>query len=217
MKYLIYILPFSINAIELTTIFIGIYHYQKYKDKFLKYFLWFLGYGFLTEMLGIVVGIGFKKPNHIVYNIYAMIYYFFFYWLFYTYFKNKRNKLIVSFFIPCLIIVFVIDSFFFNNVFDDFQFYTLLFGSITLIITIILFFVEILNSDAILKVKHLLIFWVAVGVMLFQLGFIPVFLSTKYINYSNGLTYGYILLILNFVTSLCYSLGFIWSKKELDY
>jgi len=217
MKYLIYILPFSIHTIELITIFIGIYHYKKYKDTLLKYFLWFLCYGFMTEMLGIIVGVGFKKPNHIVFNIYAVIYYLFFYWLFYKFLKNKRNKIIVNFFVFSFIIMFIIDSFYFSSVFGNFQYYTLLFGSITLIITIILFFIEILNSDAILKVKNLLIFWVAVGVLLFQLGFIPVFLATKYINYSNGLTYGYILLLLNFITSFCYSYGFISSKKGLDY
>lgn len=217
MEEMIYILPFSIDAIELITIFIGIYHYKKYKDTLLKYFLWFLCYGFITEMLGIVIGYGFKKSNYIVFNVYAIISYFFFYWLFYNSFKNKRNKHIVSFFILCFTLVFIIDSFFFNTIFDNQQYYTLLFGSISLIVTIILFFIEILNSEAILKVKHLLIFWVAVGLLLFQLGFIPVFLASKYINYSNGLTYGYILLILNFITSLCYSLGFIWTKKNLNY
>jgi len=217
LKYLIYILPFSINAIELITIFIGAYNYKKYKDTFLKYFLWFLGYGIFTEIFGALFYKFFNFSNFIVFNIYALVQFLFFLWLFYKYFKTKKYRILTKITGNLIIICFIINTLYFQNIFTSYQSYFFLIGGIFLLICAILFFIEILNSEAILKVKHLPIFWVAVGIMLFQLGFIPVFIATKYINYSNGLTYGYILLILNFITSLCYSLGFIWSKKGLDY
>jgi len=217
MKEMIYILPFSINVIELVTIFIGIYHYKKYKNTFLKYFLWFLCYGFFTEMVGFVVSDISKKQNFIVFNIYALIQFLFFLWLFYKYYKTPVYKTLIKFMWGVILLFFIINTLFFQDIYVTYQSYFFLIGGVFLLISVILFFIEILNSEAILKIKHLPIFWVAVGIMLFQLGFIPVFLATKYINYSNGLTYGYILLILNFITSLCYSLGFIWSKKNLDY
>jgi len=216
MKYLIYILPFSINTIELITIFIGVYHYKKYKSTLLKYFLYLLWYGIFTEAMGIVVSIVFKFPNHIVFNIYVLVRALFLLWLFGNYFKNKINIKITQFFRYFLIIWFVINSIFYESILAT-QTFTYYLSSLFLIITIILFFIEILNSEAILKIKNLLIFWVAAGVLLFELGFTPVFIAKDYINYSNGLTYGYILLLLNFLTSICFSLGFIWSKKEVDY
>jgi hypothetical protein len=217
MQKLIYILPLSINALELITIIIGFVYYKKYSNTKLKYFLWFLVYGFLTEMLGIAMGVGFKEPNYIIFNIYSIVYFLFFYWLFYTYLKKTINKRFVKGFIIFFILTSTINSVFFQSIHGHYQSYTWFFGSTTLIITIILFFTEMLNSEAIFRLKHLLLFWVGAGALLFQLGFIPVFIATKYINYSNGLTYGYILLILNLITSVCYSLGFIWTKKNLNY
>lgn len=217
MKYLIYILPFSINALELITIIIGLYHYKKYENSPLKYFLWFLCYGFLTEMAGVYISTILKLPNHIVFNIYALVQFEFFLWLFYKYIKTMKYKILVKIFSAFIILFFVINSLFIQDISKTFQSYFLLSGSVLLMFIVILFFIEIMSSDAILKVKNLLIFWVAVGILLFQLGFLPVFIATKYINYSNGPTYGYILVILNFITSLCYSLGFIWTKKNLSY
>jgi len=216
MKYLIYILPFSINIIELITIFIGLYHYRKYKHTPLKYFLYLLWYGIFTEAMGIVVSIVFKYPNYIVFNIYVLVRALFLLWLFGKYFKNKVNIKITQFFKYFLILWFVIDSVFYENILAT-QSFIYYISSLFLIITIILFFIEILNSEAILKIKKLLIFWVAAGVLLFELGYTPVFIAHKYINYTQGLTYGYILLLLNFLTSICFCLGFIWSKKDVDY
>lgn len=217
MEYLIYILPFSINALELITIVIGFVHYNKYKHTPLKYFLWFLCYGFATEILGYLISIELKQPNDIVFNIYALVQFVFFLWLFFKYFKTQQYKSITKIFGILVILSFVIISLFIQDLFQSYQSYFFLIGGVFLIIDIILFLIEIINSDAVLNLKHLLIFWVAIGVLLFQLGFMPVFIATNYINYSNGNTYGYILLILNFITSLCYSLGFIWTKKNLNY
>ena len=217
MYYLIYYLPFYINALELIAIIIGFVHYHKYKHTLLKYFLWFLCYGFLSEMIGFLVSYVFKQNNVIIFNIYTLVQYEFFLWLFYKHFKTVQYKILTKSIGLFTGFSFIINSIFFQDIFTTFQSYSLLLGGFFLIITIILFFTELLNSDVILMVKNLLIFWVAVGILLFQLGLIPVFIATKYINYSNGNTYGYILLILNFITSLCYSLGFIWTKKNLNY
>ncbi len=217
MEDLNYILPFSINGLKLITIIIGVVNYKKYKHTPLKYFLWFLVYGFLAEILIMVISVDFEKLNHIVYNIYSIVYFTFSFWLFFKYLKNKKNCFMANIFNVIIVIIFIINTLFFQDIYNSFQSYTWLFGSLFLIITIIIFFIELLNSEKILNLKHLLIFWVALGIFLFQLGFLPVFIATKYINYNNGLTYAYILLILNFITSLCYSLGFIWTKKKLNY
>lgn len=46
-KYMIYILPFSIDAILITAAIIGSFHYKKYKRTPLKYFLFFF-YGMVS-------------------------------------------------------------------------------------------------------------------------------------------------------------------------
>jgi len=214
---MVYILPFTLDAIIIITAIIGSFHYKKYKNTPLKYFLFLLWYGIFTEAMGIVVSIVFKYPNYIVYNIYVFIRAMFLLWLFSKYLKKTKSKQIVKYFIYLTVLFFIINTLFVQNIFKDSQSYFYFFGGILLIVTILIFFIEILNSEAILKIKNVLIFWVAAGVLLFELGFTPVFIANKYINYSHGLTYGYILLLLNLITSVCFSLGFIWSKKGVDY
>jgi len=211
---MIFTLPYFINSLEFITIIIGFIFYDRYKHTALKYFLWFLIYGFLTEILGLFIGFNMKLPNHVIFNIYAVVYYLFFFWLFNTYLKNKKYKTVVKLFTLGFLLVVLVNNIFYENIFSHYQPYIWLYGNIALIITIILFFTEVFNSDIILKLKSYQIFWVAVGVFIFQIGFLPVFVATKYINNSNGLTYGYILLFLNLVTSICFSLSFIWTKKN---
>lgn len=217
MKYLIYILPVSINVLELITIVIGIIYYKSYKHTFLKYFLYFLIFGFLTEMVGIFVVVVLHKSNFIIYNLYALVQFIFFLWLFYKYFKTEQYKTLSKFFITAIVLFFILDTFFLQDIFSAFQSYFFFLGGIFLITISILFLVELLNSDAILSVKNLLIFWITIGIFLFQLGFIPVFITKSVINFSQQLTYSYILLILNIISCTCYSIGFIRSKEGIDY
>ncbi len=206
-----------INLILIITFVISVFTYKKYKNTPLKYFVYFLGYGIATEFLGRYFYDIFGFPNYILYNIYALIQFIYFLGLFLRSFKKRISKNTVKIFIVLCLVFFFINSFFYQNILKNIQSYFFLFGGIILIITILLFLIELLNSDSILKIKNLLIFWVAVGMFLFQLGFIPVFMANNYINYAHGITYGLILLILNVISCTCYILGFIWSKKEVDY
>ncbi len=207
----------SIVLLLIITFIIGVYNYKNYKHTFNKYFLYFLGYGIATEIFGANFYKLFDFSNHIVYNFYALVQFLFYLWLFSKYLKNSTNKKIVKYFKYLTFLFFVINSLFAQSIIEVSQSYFFFFSGILLIITILLFFVEILNSDSILKIKNLLIFWIAIGVLLFQLGFIPVFMAHKYINYTHGFTYGYILLLLNIISCGSFSLGFIWAKKGVDY
>lgn len=209
--------PYIIDILLIVTFVIGLFNYKKYKNTYAKYFLFFLAYGLLTEFLGYFYAVLFRKPNHIFFNIYTLVQYFFFFWLLSKYFKNALNKKAVKIFTILVSLAFIINSLFFQSIFKVSQSYFFLFGDTLFIIAIILFFIEILNGDAILKIRNLLIFWAVAGALLFELGYIPVYLTYKYINYVNGPTYGYIILFLNIISCSCYSFGFIASKKGVDY
>jgi len=212
------IISYIIKILLIITFIIGLFNYKHYKDTPLKYFIYFLAYGIATEIFGRFFFYKFFKfANYIVYNVYALVQFIFFLWLFYKYFKTKKYKNLTVFFLITILLFFALNTIFFQNIFETLQSYFYLLGGIFLIISTILFFIELLNSDAILNIKHLLIFWVGVGIFLFQLGFIPVFITKSIINISHGLTYSYILLILNIISCTCYSLGFLWSKKGIDY
>lgn len=213
-----YYISSSIKIVLILAFIIGLFNFKKFKNSPSRYFLYFLGYGIATEIFG---GLFFYKlfkfPNYILYNFYAAVQFVFYLWLLGKYLKSKKTRKIIKTFMSVILIFFIFNTIFFQNILLGLQSYFFLFGGILLIITIILFFIEILNSNAVLDIKHFLIFWVATGVLLFQLGFIPVFIAKNYINHSQGLTYGYILLLLNFISSTCFSLGFIWSRKGVNY
>lgn len=71
---------------------------------------------------------------------------------------------------------------------------------------------ELLESDEVLSIKNSLFFWIALGVFLYNLGFLPAFALFKFITVFG--MFQYITFILNIIMHSCYITGFIISKKE---
>ena len=202
------------------TIIIALYNKKTYANTVYKYFFYFLIYTILTELagyiVGYIIGIPYKLKNHFVYNTYIIIN-FVFYLLFYkNLFRKKSNKKIVTIFL-ILYLLFTVSDF----IFLDPPFLTGLIsinftvGSIFLIITIILFLFEIINNELVLNLKKSLIFWISVGVLLFFIGVLPIFIASEFLGFKG--IYKQILYFLNVILYGCFSLGFILSEKKYLY
>jgi len=117
-----------------------------------------------------------------------------------------------------MLIIYVI-FYFYNYIFIQNTLHTsqtnpIIIGSIFIIISAIFLFVELLNSDDILIINKLLLFWVSIGVLLFYAGIVPIFVMADFLNY-RGL-FDYIILSLNIIMYSCFIIGFIFSKKEYN-
>ena len=90
---------------------------------------------------------------------------------------------------------------------------TFIVGSVITVIASIFYFLELLNSNEVLKIKTSLRFWVATGLLLFNVGMVPFMVFSKQFNGYNEIRMT-ILISLNFILYTCYSLGFIWAKQD---
>jgi len=206
---------YTYPLIYLTVIIVGVFNYKKYsQNKYLKYFLFFLIYSFLTEIIGSYVARVLVVKNNFIYNTWDIVNFLFYSYFFLSKISNKRKRKFVKIlqfvFISFTIINLLFYSHFVNEVLIS---NAILTGSLVSIIVIV-FFTELLESDQILTIQKSLFFWVGLGVFLFNLVFLPAFSLLKYTSV-NG-SWKYITLGLNIVMGSCFIIGFIVSKKEYN-
>ncbi|MFD1292872.1 hypothetical protein ACFQ5N_03395 [Lutibacter holmesii] len=112
------------------------------------------------------------------------------------------------------IVIVAIDVIFIENFITEGLINIMIIGSLFVVISVMLFFVELINRDEILEIQNSLIFWISIGVLLFNIGFIPIIIIAEFIAYRG--VFSYIILTLNIIMSLCFITGFLVSKKEFN-
>lgn len=111
-------------------------------------------------------------------------------------------------------IISIIDILFFISFTESNMDNNIIVGSILITITVMIYLVELLQDDAVLYLNRSMYFWISIGVLLFNIGFIPVFAIANYIKYSG--VFNIITLLLNVLMVGCFITGFIVSKKEFN-
>ena len=96
---------------------------------------------------------------------------------------------------------------------NNFHHSTFVFGAIINIILSLFFFSQLLRSTYETAVKYHLRFWIAAGLILFNVGLVPLMIFSELFDAHDDVRV-LILLILNFILYSCYSIGFLWSKRE---
>lgn len=201
--------------IYLITLTFALISYKKYRNNpQLKLFLYFLIYSFLTEVVGSFIISYFNVRANIVYNswwlIGSLFYMLFFLNKIETFFKRKIIIGLISVFVTYNIV----NILFFKNYISQIFIDSFIIGCIFIVVTIMMYYTEILNSDAILNIKKAIYFWISIGVLIFSIGMIPVLVIAEFIHYKG--VFDYIILGLNILMSLCFITGFLVSKKEFN-
>jgi len=128
--------------------------------------------------------------------------------------KNAFKRNIIKLFIVSYSIISIIDILFFTSFTESNMDNNIIVGSILITITVMIYLVELLQDDAVLYLNRSMYFWISIGVLLFNIGFIPVFAIANYIKYSG--VFNIITLLLNVLMVGCFITGFIVSKKEYN-
>ena len=202
---------------EVLTALLGLYFLTKRrKDKILKYFVFFICYVAINELVGLYIKLN-EGINAIIHNIYSLINFSFFFIIYMISLSNRFfRKLIISFFI-FYIIIFIINGFF-ENYLNEYQRLPYIIGALFLIVTIFLYYIELLNSEKVLNAKKDLLFWISVGLLIYYVGNLPFRIMR---NYYSELTDATILFLVSFSLTLimnsCFIIGFIWSDKKQPY
>jgi hypothetical protein len=207
-------LKYSGLIIQFITAVVATFYYPKYKNSHTKYLLPFLWYVALNDVIGGIYSAYVSKYNVPFYNIYQIVFTVYYLSLFKSVVESLKFKRLISYFI--LIYLF---SFFVATLTDDFFKYHLslsyITGSLLIVTSILFYFSEILNSDKIIRINKMLMFWISVGLLISLLPDIPFDVIRRYYEKSPTIPYIY---AVTFALVITYNLilisGFIWSEKE---
>jgi len=199
----------------LLIILVGIVYFNKIKQSLpLRLFLIFLGYSLITEILGTYFGFFARINTAVIYNIWNLINYLFYSLFFFLIIKNKLKRRIITLLAVLFFGFELINTLFFQDFLNEVFINNAILGYLLLAIIVILFFTELLNSDQIMRVQKSMFFWISLGVLLYSLVFIPVFIIGEFISYRG--IYRYVTFGLNIIMAICFITGFIVSKKEFN-
>lgn len=175
--------------------------------------MYFICYTFINELTGIFFIRNGINAN-IIYNTFSIISTIFFLFFFRSLIKNISFKKTLLWLVIVFIVSVVFNSFIQQDIIHTLQTNTFILGFLIVIVTILLFFFEILNSDDILKLNKLPNFWISVGIFSFAICIVPVMVIANFIGWSGA--YDYILLAVNVIMYSCFTYAFILSKKEFN-
>lgn len=209
----------SIKFFELGGAIIGFLYYRKLKDTFWKYLPVFLLVLFCLELYGQFLGEHKKYDANI--NLFKLVVvpsiFSFYSFIFYKILSKKRLVLI------CIgLVLFILSLVLEYTILKSFHpFYASLsigIVNIFFLVYCILFYIELINSEELMKFYTLLSFWFCSGILIFYLGCLPYFglynlLATKFFK-SIFLPYTWIFVGLNYIMYSFFIVGIIWSKKK---
>jgi len=226
---------FITHFVEIMAALAGIYSYKKYKHTVVKYFIWFLVYIAVLELIGAyprflrdfeflrevevyLKGTKFEK-NHWWYTIFwgmgsPMFYSFYFQNLI----KSKKNTRwlyysTLVFFVFCMVIIASNWDIFFVASFPGIS----VFGAAIILMSIVFYFLEILQSDRILSFNNSINFYISTVLLIWFLVITPlVFYQIYYAmaDWSFIFLRWQIYLTLNIFMYSTFSIALLWCKPQ---
>ncbi len=201
---------------QLITSVIGSIYFYKYKNTFLKYFLIVLWYIALNDLSGFLL----RNNNYrveILYNTYYLIVFSYLMFLFRNYVTNKKHKKAILLFICIYILAFLVNGFF-QNYLIEYSRTPYIIGASFLVISVIFYYIDILNSEKVLYVNKNLLFWISTGVLIYYSGNIPYKIVRSYAKQLVDVPIEFLVLcILTIVMNICFIIGFIWGNNKQQY
>ena len=203
---------------QVITAIAGSLCYYKYKDTFLKSFLFLLWYIVLNDLIVNIYRINISTLDAFFYNIFQLISFSFYLILFKKASKSQTNKKTITFFIGayylCYFANFFIEDFFINYFTNTF-----IVGGTLIILSILIYFSELLQSNKIIQINKMLLFWISLGLLFFILPNIPFNIVQNYYKDSPIISHVYrVYFLLLFIYNVILITGFFTSdKKQRDF
>ncbi|MEX0274444.1 MAG: hypothetical protein AB3N16_08705 [Flavobacteriaceae bacterium] len=99
---------------------------------------------------------------------------------------------------------------------QNLQKYSFLTVALITIFFAVLNFRQLLQSDETIKIRGGIDFWVAAGLLLFNMGMVPFMLLSTYFHFRDSPYYVVTIIVLNLILYGCYTIGFVWSKEKYN-
>jgi len=232
--YLWGVLP--VFAIELLAALAGTYYLtQKYPAKNSRYLVLFLWGVFIVEILSAYAPIAHFSDykyfsfvectkfgqNYWLFNIVIIVSFVFYIYYFRSFLDGILWRKILKYTGFSYVILCITNLFFFDVFFNEYSQFNTILGTLLLILTIAIFYFELLKSDVLLKMKYFLPLYISVGTLIFHLCILPIDIYSKYILERNPFFLQLktnVYLFGNIFLYSTYILGFIkCSRKKKSY
>ena len=197
----------------------GFAFWKKIKDTYWKWFPVYLLVIAISESIGVYFSYGLKNYNlnGILYNYLVMpLEFLFFIWLFGKYFESQNERRWVIGGAIIYSISWIIEILFLKREATWFMSLSFTIGNIVLLVLVILFLIRLVNSEKILHFKRSMMFWVALGVLIFPLTFtFYAVRNTLYANYQQLFYLAwYASQVLSYLMYLLFIAAFVWAKPK---
>jgi hypothetical protein len=219
------------HLLELSAFIAALFYYRKNKSKPTFYLMLFLGFTVCVEILGwytILMDSGYLsflknsvfQKNYWLFNIYGIISYLFYINYFKWHLTSRDSVRILNFSSLLLIVASLAEIAFSNDFFNIFLPIFRLLGTFLVLLSISLYYLELLRSEQILQVQKSLPFYVSVGALIFHLCTTPLFIYSSY--FSNSIDPGFVRLYTlvifgtNYLFYSIYIAGFLICSRKKD-
>ena len=197
----------------------GFIHWAKVKKTFWKVFPIYLFFVVCSETFGIY------STYYKYYEISRCFFdyfeipteFLFFFWLFHKNFKAYKFKILPIICAGLYLGSWIAEIIYFHTDVNHFLSLSYTVGNLLLLVLIVCFFYKLINSELILGFKNNRLFWISTGLLIFYLGSFPYFgLENLMVRNYTNLFYFFrnIMLVLNSVMYIMFTLSFIWGKQN---
>lgn len=210
---------FKISVITsefIAAIFASVYFY-KYRNSKLKLLLIVLWYIPINEILGQYV-FARTATGYLLYNLYRIIVPASLIYLIGTQIINSIRKKIV-FALSAFCFLFFMVSIYFTNPLREFSSTNFTIFTIAVLIALLVYFIELLNSNKVLNMGKNLFLWVALGFLIFFIAFPVILLAREFISNDSeaNRALNYIQFVVAIISYLAIAFGFYKGEKIENY
>ncbi len=202
---------------EALAAFTGFITWNKWKHHYLKWFILYIGMIVFLESIASLF-IYFQKDDEVVFFYQMIVVPFeilFINWFFYKTLAAGKRKIIIA---GCIayVISWLSEKTIFTGTGYYFQSISYTVGNLFILVYLILFFTELVNSDKLLHFKKLAVFWVASGMLIFYLGTFPFYGLYNELakNLDIFIPAAWVATSLNYSMYFLFTIGLIWGKPD---
>lgn len=211
-------LKLAVHVLYVITLVVSLVFYKRYKHTPLRYFPLLLIFTIIIESIGLFITTteGESANTSMYYNSYHIVAFLFYFYVFRHSIDTKSFKRAITIFAVIYILSSSVNPFYQDFLLES-QLGSWLIGGIFLILSVFLFYGEVLNNDKTHEIRHDPLFWIGTGLLFFHAGYIPIKIIRLYYAKLTGNQYlGLAILQLSvlIISYLCYNIGFIWSRKN---
>lgn len=202
-----------LTFIEVITGITALLMYKKFKDSYWIWFIYYLIFIAVCELIGNFVLYDFPNVIKYYYDFFVIpVEFVFLYWL-YCYKSIERKKL---FWYSCGIYALSIFPFFILNESAVVNSFNYIVGVFLLSIMVILEFNKQMKTDDILRFKENMMFYINTGVGLFYIGTLPFFAFNSLLWKEKEIFYNYhiFFLLTNILMYTLFSIALLWGKPN---